>query len=316
MQLPIYLREEIEKISLKYKPTELKKASAMLSDAYLNNASDGTRLVTTEMQAATYAVVRMPATYAAVYSALQATTNGDGSGFETALDAGAGTGAAYFASHELLGIEKATLVEREKEMLSLAKRFCAAGNIDAEFIKADLLSFSPTDKYDLVTASYAFNEMSKETRERLLDKLLSCTKKLLLIVEPGTPSVFRLQQEIRSYLKEKGAKLIAPCPQNAVCSIKSDDWCHFSCRVERSRLHKFVKGGESPYEDEKYTYSAFCVDGSLSACKARILRHPLTEKGKITLSVCTDGGISQKVLSKGDDGYKAARKLGAGDALL
>lgn len=315
MILPDYIRQETEKLSEKYKPTELKKLSARLTEVYAENKSDGTRLVTTEEQAAVYSIVRMPATYAAVYSALNAATDGDGSGFETMLDIGAGTGAAFFAAHELLGINKATLVEREKNMLSLAKKFCATAELNAEFIKSDALSFDTQDKFDLVTTSYALNEFDKPAREKLLDKLLSCTKKLLLIVEPGTPKAFSLQKEIRNYLIGKGARLTAPCPSGAVCSLPQEDWCHFTCRIERSRLHKFVKGGDSPFEDEKFTYSAFCADNSLAPCKGRILRHPVTDKGKITLSVCTEKGAETITLFKKDDAYKSARKLGAGDRI-
>lgn len=313
MQLPVFIRESVDKLAAEYKPIDLKKVSLALSDAYLNNRRDGSRLVTSDIQAAVYSLVRMPATFAAVYSALKFTTGGEGY-FENMLDAGAGTGAAYFAANALLGITSATLVEREKSMISVAKRLCEAGGLSPEFVKSDLSSFVPDRKYDLVVASYATNEMDKTSREKLLDKLLSATGKLLMIVEPGTPDAFALQKEIRRYLKEKGAELVAPCPGSAECSLPENDWCHFTCRVERSRLHKFVKGGDAPYEDEKFTYSAFCTDNSLSPCKARVLRHPKTEKGKITLSVCTRDGIGELVLRKGDDGYKQARKLGAGDA--
>ncbi len=311
MILPDYVRAQTEKLAERYKPSQLKKLSSALSDAYLNNKSDGARLVTTDEQAVVYAAVRMPATYAAVYSALKSSA-GDES-FSSMLDVGAGTGAAFFAAHEVTGVGNAVLVEREKAMISVARSFCEAGGLNAKIIKSDAADFTPDGKYDLVTASYALNEMSKDTREKLLDKLLSSTKKLLLIVESGTPKAFSLQKEIRKYMADKGAALIAPCPQNETCPLPENDWCHFTCRVERSRLHKFLKDGDSPFEDEKFTYSAFCVDGSLSACKARVLRHPLTEKGKITLTVCDGKSVSPVSLRKGDDGYKEAKKLGAGD---
>lgn len=312
MQLPAFIRETAEKLASEYSPAQLKNASARLSAAYLDNKGEGARLVTDRLQATAYSVVRMPATYCAVFSALQAVT--DGADISTMLDVGAGTGAAFFAAHELFGIKEATLVERERQMLSIALRFCEAGGLKAQAAESDVLSFSPDKKYDLVTASYALNEMNAKTRGKLLEKLISATKKLLVIVEPGTPAAFSLQKEIRSFLVAKGARLVAPCPAGAVCGLPADDWCHFTCRVERSRLHKFVKGGDAPYEDEKFTYSAFCVDGSVSACEARVLRHPLTEKGKITLSLCSADGVTSRTLYKKDDGYKEARKLGAGDA--
>ena len=312
MQLPAFIRETTEKLASAYSPTQLKHASARLSDVYLGNKGDGARLVTGKLQATVYSVVRMPATYCAVFSALKATA--DCADFSSMLDIGAGTGAAFFAAHGLFGIKEATLVERERQMISLARTICEAGGLNAKTVESDVIDFSPDEKYDLVTASYALNEMTEKTREKLLDKLLAATGKLLVIVEPGTPQAFSLQREIRSYLSAKGARLVAPCPDGAACSLPDNDWCHFTCRVERSRLHKLLKGGDAPYEDEKFTYSAFCVDGSVSACDARVLRHPVTEKGRITLSLCSSEGVTSLTLYKKDEGYKEARKLGAGDA--
>lgn len=312
MQLPAFIRETTEKLASAYSPTQLKHASARLSDVYLGNKGDGARLVTDKLQATVYSVVRMPATYCAVFSVLKATA--DCADFSSMLDIGAGTGAAFFAAHGLFGIKDATLVEREHQMISLARTICEAGGLNAKTVESDVIDFSPDKKYDLVTASYALNEMTEKTREKLLDKLLTATGKLLVIVEPGTPRAFSLQREIRSYLSAKGARLVAPCPDGAACSLPDNDWCHFTCRVERSRLHKLLKGGDAPYEDEKFTYSAFCVDGSVSACDARVLRHPVTEKGRITLSLCSSEGVTYRTLYKKDEGYKEARKLGAGDA--
>ena len=311
MILPDYIRKQTEKLAERYKPSDLKKISSAMTDAYVNNKG-GARLITTDEQAVVYAAARMPATYAAVYSALKASA--DGESFSSVLDVGAGPGAAFFAARELTGVNEAVLVEREKAMISVARAFCEAGELNAKIIKSDAANFTPDGKYDLVTVSYALNEMNEETREKLLDKLLAATGKLLVIVEPGTPQAFSLQREIRSYLSAKGARLVAPCPDGAACSLPDNDWCHFTCRVERSRLHKLLKGGDAPYEDEKFTYSAFCVDGSVSACDARVLRHPVTEKGRITLSLCSSKGVTFRTLYKKDEGYKEARKLGAGDS--
>lgn len=310
------IRNTVEKLAEKYGVQSLKKASDALTATYASNKSDGARLVTTPEQAAVYAIVRMPATYAAVCSALSHSVSDNTDGFSTMLDVGAGTGAAYFAANNILGISHADLLEREPAMISVAKTLCSAESLDADFIKSDVCVFEPVKKYDLVTASYALNETDRITREKILDKLFLCTKKLLVIIEPGTPAAFALQKEIRDHLKSKGAALIAPCPENAVCRLSENDWCHFTCRVPRSKLHKLVKGGDVPYEDEKFTYSAFCLDGSISPCRSRILRHPLIEKGKITLSLCSEDGICSRTIYKSDkDLYKTARKSGAGDSL-
>ena len=69
---------------------------------------------------------------------------------------------------------------------------------------------------------------------------------------------------------------------------KKDDWCHFTCRVPRSQLHKLLKQGDAPYEDEKFAYLAL-AKSETNKPEARILRHPKIAKGRITLELCGRG---------------------------
>ena len=310
MDIPEFIRKVTEKECNGYKPNELRAVAQALGKRYLAGNAEGARIVTDDSLAAAYAAARMPATYGAV----RVVRAGYDGVFESMLDAGAGTGAAYFAAREALGVSRATLVEREESMLKLARKFCAAGKLEAEFVSADLASFTPDRKYDLVIASYVFNEMSERGRNAALDKLLSATAKVLLIVEPGTPAHHELQRRIREYLASKGAKLFSPCPEGAVCGLGEGDWCHFSVRVPRGKLHKFLKGGEAPYEDEKFTYSAFCAGEGGRAARARVLRRPQISDGRAELKLCTAEGIKEVAFRKKDGAvYKAARKASAGD---
>ena len=314
MLIPEYLIKATEEECGGYKPNELRERARELSKRYLAGSAEGGRVVNDDALAAAYAAVRMPATYGAVRAAASLMRKNYEGEFEDMLDAGAGTGTAYLAVREALGVSRATLVEREEAMLKLARKFCKAGGAEAEFVSADLASFTPDRKYDLVTASYVFNEMSEPERNAALDKLFAATGKVLLIVEPGTPYHFELQCKIRSYLRAKGAKLFSPCPEGAVCGIEEGDWCHFSVRVPRGKLHKFLKGGDAPYEDEKFTYSAFRFDGADNACSARVLRHPVISKGRADLTLCTKEGVVEVAVRKQDGApWKTARKLEAGD---
>ena len=314
MDIPEFIRQVTEEECRVYKPGELRAVAQALGKRYLAGNADGARIVTDEAIAAAYAAARMPATYGAVRAAALLVRAGYDGVFESMLDAGAGTGAAYFAAREALGVSRATLVEREESMLKLARKFCAAGELEAEFVRSDLSSFEPRRKYDLVTASYVFNEMSERERNAALDKLLTATGKVLLIVEPGTPAHHELQRKIREYLALKGLKPFSPCPEGAVCGLGEGDWCHFTCRVPRGKLHKFLKGGEAPYEDEKFTYSAFCVGEGGRAARARVLRRPQISDGRAELKLCTAEGIKDVTFGKKDGAvYKAARKASAGD---
>ena len=93
------------------------------------------------------------------------------------------------------------------------------------------------------------------------------------------------------------------------------DWCHFAVRVQRTRLHKALKGGDAPFEDEKFCYLALTKERPKSVCEARVLRHPQIAPGRIGLTLCTAEGIVGKSVTKKDALWKRVRKIGAGDAL-
>lgn len=112
----------------------------------------------------------------------------------------------------------------------------------------------------------------------------------------------------------EGAYLAAPCAHTGPCRLAGDDWCHFSARIARSRLHRLLKEGDVPYEDEKYAYLAFSKT-PVQPAAARILRHPKAAKGQITLSLCCPDANRELTVRKRDgDAFKAARKAGWGDA--
>ena len=113
-----------------------------------------------------------------------------------------------------------------------------------------------------------------------------------------------------------GAHLAAPCPGGMACPIVGDDWCCFTVRVQRSRLHRLLKEGDAPYEDEKFTYLAFTREPARPA-PARVLRHPQIAKARIGLSLCTADGLPERTVTKQErDAFRVARKLSAGDAFV
>ena len=80
-------------------------------------------------------------------------------------------------------------------------------------------------------------------------------------------------------------------------------------------MHKLLKEGEVPYEDEKFAYITI---SRIKTKKAdRILRHPKIENGRITLKLCTtEGDIEEKTITKKEkEKFKIAKKLSNGDIL-
>lgn len=316
MEFPQTLRSQIELKASAWQPSVLKNASAELTRRYKTESGAGKRLVISELDALIYAAVRMPATFAAVSAAMEQSAAGFADGFETMLDVGAGTGAAAWAAEELFGIGKITCLEREDAMLSLGRELAKdagfAGEMD--LCRFDISENVPDMKAELVTESYMLNEMSRTERERVIRSLWDCTEKLLILVEPGTPEGFAVIKEARSIILSTGGHIAAPCPHEEGCRLAEDDWCHFTARVQRSRLHKLIKGADVPYEDEKYSYIAFTRE-DMNSRGMRILRHPVTGKGHIKLSVCTKDENKEITVTKSSPLYKAARKAACGDLL-
>jgi ribosomal protein RSM22 (predicted rRNA methylase) len=121
----------------------------------------------------------------------------------------------------------------------------------------------------------------------------------------------------RDRLLAAGLRVVAPCPHERPCPLRRD-WCHFSVRINRSALHRRVKGAELGYEDEKFSYVTAVRDPAPTTGQVpgRILRHPLHRKGMVLLRVCTPDGtaISETVSKRQGDRYRAARDLAWGDA--
>ncbi len=315
MELPVELKQILEEYAGEFSFKQLAAASAAMSEKY--RAENGFS-VSSRVETCAYAVVRMPATYCAALFALEQTASRFDAEIGTMLDVGAGTGAASWAAGEIFPtLSSVTCLEREKNMTEIGRTLMEKGSFPCGFSWKDfeLSGSAALPKAHLVTASYVLNELDPKEREGAVSRLWEAAEELLLIIEPGTPAGFAVLREVRKRLTELGAHIIAPCPSSGECPIKSDDWCHFSARAARSKLHKQLKGGDAPYEDEKFCYIAAARKSSES-CAARVIRHPKTESGKITLSLCTPDGITQKIVTKKDGAlFKKARKTDWGDEL-
>lgn len=313
MEFPQTVRAKTEELTDGIPTARLRQTAAMLSEKYRNDG--GSKRVMTAEEAAVYSAVRMPATYGAVGAALSYALESTDGTFESLMDVGAGTGAAVLAADSLVLPERIICLEREEAMLTVGKELCGAyggAAADAEWSCFDIASDSIKDSADLVLSSYMLNELSPDKISGAVDKMWAAARKMLLIVEPGTPAGYKVIREVRERLVAQGAYIAAPCPHAGVCPASADDWCHFSCRVARSRLHKQLKDGDAPYEDEKFTYIA----ASRMPCTpapSRIMRHPYVEKGKISLRLCTEKGFEDRLVTSRDkSGFKAAKKAGWG----
>lgn len=317
MEIPYEIRSLTETAVSQYPLHQLKEISRSITQKYKQHSGKGERLVVDRIEATVYAAVRMPATYASVYSALYHTLECiPMTETYSLMDVGAGTGAGTFAAAELLKLCGITCFEREREMRILGRSF-TEGMKDSvlkqsRWIDCDLQQ-GIDQRADIVLSSYVLNEMTEQQRQNTVQNLWEHTDRLLLIVEPGTPEAFLQLRRIRDMLLLRGAHIAAPCVMDGQCTLGENDWCHFTARVQRSKLHKLLKDADVPYEDEKFSYIAF-VRKTVERNGCRLLRHPIIAKGNIRLELCTENGKESRIITaKNKKLFKAARKADSGD---
>lgn len=315
MELDLETKNKLENLLDGYSLKELKNASFEIINRYQNESGKGNVLINDELRSKVYAVTRFPATYKVVSNVLEKSLLKYKSDIKSLIDFGSGSGSASLAAFNTFELEKITQLERDDSMINVGQSLfndLPIKNV-SQYFKFDLTKDELKEKGDLVISSYVLNELESKDRINSIKKMWEATNKFMVIIEPGTPTGSEIIKEVRSFVISLGGYVISPCPHMNNCPIIKDDWCHFSTRVSRSKLHKALKEGDSPFEDEKYSYIIFSKK-EVNRCNARILRHPLIYNGYVSLTVCDQNGIENIKISKKDkERYKLARKANVGD---
>ncbi|RWA58466.1 small ribosomal subunit Rsm22 family protein [Mesorhizobium sp.] len=320
MELPAPLRQGVE-VLLEHVPLPaLKQAARTLSDRYRAELRDGRLHMAEDMAVKAYLATRLPATYAAVRASLDALAEARPD-FQprTLLDVGAGPGTMLWATLDLWSdLEAAVMLEASAAVRKIGQTL-AAETVAArtEWLAGDAtIDLADLQPADLVTAAYVLDEIVPASLPKLVGRLWQLTAGTLLIVEPGTPAGWQRILAVRRQLIEAGAHVLAPCPHEAPCPLAPPDWCHFSRRVARSRLHRLAKDADVPWEDEKFIYIAASRQPA-PARPARVIAPPKAGSGKVLLKLCVpDGSAGETLFSKRDgDAFRIARRLDWGDPL-
>jgi ribosomal protein RSM22 (predicted rRNA methylase) len=317
MDLPQRLRQAVEE-ALEHTPrTDLAKASELLSSRYRSEIKDGQFHLSDDLAARAYLATRLPATYAAVSACLAAIAKvkPDFSP-KSLLDVGSGPGTVMWAaSEQWSSLEQAVLLEASPIIRAWGEKLGSPIN-DVRWLTADANSDFEATPSDLVTTAYVLNELGEKARATLIERLWSLTRDTFLIVEPGTPAGWERILKARAQLINAGAFIIAPCPHHEKCPLVAPDWCHFSQRVARSRLHRQAKSAEVGWEDEKYSYLAVSRTPGIQV-EARVLGTPRTRSGLVQLKLCKqDGTAKEQTVSKREgELFKTARRVNWGDTL-
>jgi ribosomal protein RSM22 (predicted rRNA methylase) len=321
---PDTLRVALSSLAEDYPQGALAQAASSLSAAY-RTAGDAPAppAITSSVAAVAYAVTRLPATYAALAAALSAARLRLADWRPARLlDAGAGPGVSAWAARAVWPtLANATLLERDQRMIAVGQRLmdeapsgCAVtwSQVDLATDWGERLAGAP---FDLCLSSYVLNELPHAQRLPLVARLWEACGGALALVAPGTPAGFAAIREARAWLIGAGAQIVAPCPHADACPMQPGDWCHFAQRLARSRLHRQLKGGDAPFEDEKYAYVVAAREPG-APIAARVIRHPLIRPGRITLDLCAPGGLAQAEVTRSDRAaWRPARDARWGSAL-
>lgn len=312
MQLPPYIRERIEQLSANVPIAELRRSAERLTTTYKDGAFDAA--FDTPAARLAYLHVRLPATFAACSAALGYCAESlPGFAPNSMLDLGSGPGSATLAArYRFPSLTNIVAIERDPELAKLGRELLEGAVCHQE---ADLLAAS-FPKSDLVITSFSLGEIAKVQRLPLIDRAWQATSGLLLVIEPGTPDGYARILSVRDHLLATGAQIVAPCPHAQRCPMQgTKDWCHFAARVERTSLHRQLKGGSLGHEDEKFSYVAFARRPA-ELPKSRIVRHPQQHGGHVKLQLCVDGElIRDAVVTRSQkSAYRAARHARWGDA--
>ena len=314
--LPLELRQALDAASAGVSIRELGAAAARLSVGYRDDHNVSPEF--DDLTALAYAATRMPATFAAtraVFTELR--DRCEGLCVKTLLDIGAGPATTLWAADlvfpQLVG---ARLVEPEPTMRAMGQRLLEhsslADRIDATW-SAGVSAVLPPPEHDLVVIGYLLTELGEQTQRDVLHVAWQACRGAVALILPGSTRGFRTMIEARRELLSFGASIVAPCPHANRCPLPDEDWCHFGVRLNRSSLHRRLKGGALAYEDEKYCY-VVATRGVGRPAAGRLIGRPLTGDRRVTLRVCGVDGIREQMLTRRDrDVYRRARKAQWGE---
>ncbi len=311
MQIPPEVRQAIEEYAAPIPAARLARAAAALSAHYRRGGVTAKLALPAEERVAAYLAVRFAATCAAaarVFGHVRQTL--PAGSIASLLDLGAGAGASTLAARAVFpALRQYTLIEAAPDFASAARRLLPEAAISVR----NLRHIDAFPGHDLVVAGYSLGELDEAARGRVLAAAWAAARTALVVLEPGAPAGFALIRDARRWLLANGARMVAPCPGEGLCPMPPDDWCHFAARVERTSLHRRLKGGALGYEDEKFSYVAVAREEAARPA-ARVIRRPEQRAGLIRLALCRGGAISTENVTRRDAArFRAARHAEWGD---
>lgn len=207
MELPKIIQKKVEQKIKNVKLSELRKVSEQISNKYLGNKLGTNKsILNNELEALVYSIMRMPATFAANTKVLEYVFRKvSPKEINNIIDIGAGVGTSAWAILKYINNPNILCIEKQKNMQSLGMYFMKNEQElrNVQWENLDILNDVIDKKADLVTCSYVINEIPKERRLDIVNKIINLTNNVAIIIEPGTPSGFENIKLIKQYAIKK-----------------------------------------------------------------------------------------------------------------
>ena len=306
MILPVDVQQKVNQLFVGLNKDVLVSKREQLTQKYKTSQAVNKSVFESKSDSAVYAISRMPATFAVIYTLLKDLIKQEKlKDVSSVIDIGSGTGAGFFACREVFDDVDVSLFERDKNMIDVFDKFETGKTVQ----RFDFLRDNINVKADLVMSNYVFSELNEEGRKLALEKMLNCSNNYVLIVDTGTPRTYENFMRIKKMVFDMGCKVIAPC-QSEKCGLKND-YCQFFARVERSSLLKLSKSAELSFEDEKYFYLLISKNDAINTeFEKRVIRRPQIKTNFVELRLCSNLGVlDEKFTKKDKESYKQAKKI-------
>lgn len=311
------LFEAIETLISSVDKKSLQKSAEALSMRYRSRQNQEETFIKNKEEALAYLCMRFPATYAAnnhVFSRINELSLPFS--YSSFLDVGSGSGSSFFSAQSHFGaFSKVCFIEKDLNLIEIGKTLIKESKMSTttSWVCGDFVTKEFPNNFDVVSFSYSLGEV--KNYKDVLSKAIVSFNDLLVIIEPGTPAGFERILKYREFLLSKGLFLLAPCPGSFSCPMQNGKWCHFSERLSRSSLHRFLKGGTLGFEDEKLSYLVFSKK-QFKEHLPRLISFPSKKTGFIEAEFCMPDGtlLHKKFLKREEDEYKKIKKAKWGDS--
>ena len=314
-QLDYFFENQLNGIPL----SQLKQCIEDISNHYRENKFF---IIKSKLYALAYALVRLPATGAALSYVLSQAPSSLFEKIENVIDLGSGPGTFLSLTSFFPELQALHLVEKNPHFISflqeLIKDEKGAHLHQKDFLSLDYQKMLSSKKPSAILASYSLGEIPAN-QHPFLERLFQSGADLLIFVEPGTPKGFQTLNGVRKFFLNSKTdttySIVAPCSHHDKCPLEgfgSEKWCHFPVRLQRTKYHRFLKGGTLGYEDEKISYLILSKENHVPIGK-RILGKPRISKGSIDLELCIPQEVERLKLLPSNPDYKKGKKLSWGD---